>query len=54
MPVYGEDVSFLARVYPQNSREMIRDRIRDQLGDADRERVGGWLEGQGLMACFMS
>lgn len=50
---YGEEVSYLTRPYPEQSRRMIHARIRDRLDDAEREEVGAWLERWNLSACFM-
>ncbi len=50
---YGEDVSYLARPYPELSRRMIQARIRDRLNDSARERVAAWLADLGLTGCFM-
>lgn len=50
---YGEEVSYLARPYPEQSRGMVQARIRDHLDAAERSEVGTWLEEQGLAACFM-
>lgn len=50
--IYGEEVSYLSRPYPERSRQMIRDRIRHQLDDRDRRTVLDWLARVGLAACF--
>lgn len=49
---YGEEVSYLARPYPERSRRMIRDRIQNQLDVDERAAVGAWLEERGLAECF--
>ena len=49
---YGEEVSYLARPYPERSRRMVQARIRDQLDAAEREQTLRWLEARGLAACF--
>lgn len=49
---YGEEVSYLARPYPERSRRMIQHRIREQLAPAERAQVLGWLEDRGLEGCF--
>ena len=41
--VYGEDVSFLTRPYPERSRQMIVDRLRGQLTSAEQAEVLAWL-----------
>ena len=53
MKTYGETVSYLARPYPEQSRRMILERIRWQLSDVERARVGNWLEQRGLAPAFM-
>lgn len=50
--MYGEDVSYLTRPYPEQSRQMIRDKIAHQLTGAEREAVMGWLKSAGLEDCF--
>jgi glutathione S-transferase len=50
---YGEDVSYLTRPYPEQSRRMVQARIRDRLSTAEHLQVGGWLESRGLVECFM-
>ena len=52
LQVYGEDVSYLSRPYPEQSRQMILDRIGHTLSDADRQRVTDWLGDAGLH-CFL-
>lgn len=49
---YGEPVSYLTRPYPARSRQMIHDRIRHQLNQAERQVVADWLEERGLAECF--
>ena len=49
--IHGEEVSFLSRPYPEQSRQMVVDRIRHALSDADRQRVIDWLAEVGLH-CF--
>jgi len=49
---YGEDVSYLARAYPEQSRRMIQARIRDRLSGEDRHRVTAWLEEYRQSECF--
>jgi hypothetical protein len=50
--VYGEQVSYLSRPYPEQSRQMIIDRIRNQLTDPERELVFAWLENASLSTAF--
>ena len=49
--IYGEDVSYLSRPYPERSRRMILARI-DNLSPAERRAVKAWLERAGLEGCF--
>jgi glutathione S-transferase len=49
---YGEDVSYLCRPYPEQSRRMIQRRIRDRLDADERDRVLRWLDEVGLAECF--
>ena len=49
--IYGEDVSYLSRPYPERSRRMILARI-DALSATERSAVEAWLERAGLDACF--
>jgi len=46
--VYGEPVSFLARAYPEASRQMIAARYRDQLSAAEQQQVCDWLVRENL------
>jgi glutathione S-transferase len=50
---HGQTASYLARPYPEKSREMLKDRIRNQLDASEREQVEGWLENKGLSAAFL-
>jgi glutathione S-transferase len=49
---YGEDVSYLSRPYPEQSRQMIKDRIAGRLTAAERRTVLDWLDATGLRDCF--
>ena len=49
---YGEQVSYLAREYPERSRQMIEQRIANQLSVTEREQVLAWLTEHGLDECF--
>ena len=49
---YGTPCSYLTRPYPQQSREMIFDRIRYQLSDSERDQASSWLKDVGLSDCF--
>ncbi len=50
---YGEETSYLARAYPEQSRQLILERVRNQLTDAERAEVASWLQGLGLADCFL-
>ncbi len=50
--IYGEDVSYLSRPYPEQSRRMIVDRIQNQISAAQQNEVTGWLKSVGLDTCF--
>jgi glutathione S-transferase len=50
--VYGEDVSYRTRPYPERSRQMVRDRIRHRLDDTERAQIQGWLESVRLADVF--
>lgn len=49
---YGTPCSYLARVYPEQSRRMIHHRILHRLDDAEREQAKDWLKNCGLADCF--
>lgn len=49
---YGEDVSYLARPYPERSRQLLKARIRDRLDAAEQKSVLAWLDAHGLAECF--
>jgi hypothetical protein len=49
---YGEDVSYLSRPYPEQSRQMIVDRILQHLTDEQRRATHAWLESVQLFDCF--
>lgn len=49
---YGEDVSYLTRPYPEQSRQMIREKIAHQLSASERAQVESWLDRVGLADCF--
>lgn len=50
---YGEDVSYLARPYPETSRQMIRDRISTHLDAEERQAVVKLLTDAGLADVFL-
>ncbi len=50
--IYGEEVSYLARAYPEQSRRLVVDRIRNQLDSGERAQVLSWIESCGLAECF--
>ena len=47
--IYGEDVSYLSRPYPERSRQMVVDRLTGLPNDA-REWVSSWFQERGLTA----
>jgi glutathione S-transferase len=47
-PIYGEEVSYLSRPYPETSRKMITTRIRDELASSERDQINDWLGREGL------
>jgi hypothetical protein len=49
---YGTPCSYLARAYPEQSRQMIHDRIRHRLDADERSQARDWLETWGLADCF--
>lgn len=50
--IYGEDVSYLSRPYPEQSRQMVVDRIHNHLTTAEQGTVSSWLKSVDLDACF--
>jgi glutathione S-transferase len=50
--IYGEDVSYLSRPYPERSRKMIAEKIARQLDNAEQDDVSTWLATVGLAECF--
>jgi glutathione S-transferase len=48
--VYGEDVSYLSRPYPEQSLQMIKDRIANTLNPGDQQLVLDWLAQRKLTA----
>ena len=48
--IYGEDVSYLSRAYPETSRRMIVDNIKCSLDQQTQTEVNVWLESKGLRA----
>ena len=52
IPMYREDVSYLARPYIEQSRQMIVDRIASRLNSAQREDLSDFLDGHGLRDVF--
>ena len=50
---YGEEVSYLARPYPEQSRRMLQAKIQNQLDAGQRAEVASWLEEWGLADCFL-
>jgi glutathione S-transferase len=50
--IYEEDVSYLSRPYPERSRQMIRDRIHNQLSTDEQIPVLDWLDRAELAESF--
>ena len=50
--IYGEDVSFLSRPYPEKSRQMIVDRINNALPAEEQQQVLDWLREVDLAYSF--
>jgi glutathione S-transferase len=50
--IYGEEVSYLTREYPERSRQMIIERINNRLSASDKEAVITWLSEVSLLDCF--
>jgi glutathione S-transferase len=50
--IYGEDVSYLSRPYPEKSRQMINDKISGQLERNEVKSVSNWLREIQLDVCF--
>jgi hypothetical protein len=48
---YGEQVSYLSRPYPEMSRQMVIEHIRN-LAEVDRDQVTTWLQSVGLHNTF--
>ena len=51
--IYGEDVSYLSRPYPEQSRRMILQKIDHQLTPEERGDVCEWIRSVDLDACFL-
>ena len=51
--IYGEDVSFLSRPYPEKSRQMIVDKIDNLPNEGESQRVRDWLSAITLERCFV-
>ncbi len=52
--MYGEEVSYLARPYIEQSRLMIVDRINNNLSQKDKETIVDWLDSVGLGEAFLT
>ncbi len=52
IPVYGEEVSYLARPYIEQSRAMIAQRIATELSGTERQDLLTWLKPFGLENVF--
>jgi len=51
--IYGEDVSYLSRPYPEQSRRMILEKIEHQLTPEERGKTSTWIRSVDLQACFL-
>jgi glutathione S-transferase len=51
--IYGEDVSFLSRPYPEKSRQMIVDKIGTLTNKDESQQVLDWLAAVALNRCFV-
>lgn len=49
---YGEQVSYLARAYPERSRQLVVQRIHNELNAHERQQILAWLKQRGLYDCF--
>ena len=52
--MYGEEVSYLSRPYPERSRKMIVEKIETQLTPAERDEVANWLRSADLDRSFQN
>lgn len=50
--IYGEDVSFLTRPYPESSRQMIVNYITQHLSCTEQEQAASWLKKVNLLDVF--
>jgi glutathione S-transferase len=50
--IYGDEISFLTREYPQTASQMLVDRMHCQLDQDDRRRAVELLETYDLVDCF--
>ncbi len=50
--IYGEDVSYLCRPYPEKSRQMIKDKISAWMETNDQDPLSNWLLENQLNECF--
>lgn len=51
--IYGEDVSFLSRPYPEKSRQMIVDKIDSLANEEESRQLLDWLTAAELEQCFV-
>jgi len=52
--IYGEDVSYLSRPYPETSRQMIVAEISALKNQDESAQLAAWLETVGLQQCFQA
>ena len=50
--IYDEEVSYLCRPYPEQSRQMVLRRIRNELEKGERAAVARWLDDSILVTAF--
>ena len=52
--MYGEDVSYLSRPYPEFSRQMLVQKIRNLTLPEEKKSVTNWIENANLADCLLS
>ena len=51
--IFGETVSYLSRPYPEHSRQMVINRITNELSEIETQQVTEWLHRVKLHTCFL-
>lgn len=54
IPIYGEEVSYLARPYIETARQMIAKRISEELSDTEKPGFEKWLDSLGLGGLYIN